>query len=92
MLDRDYPVTVAGTVAGMKTTYAVIAYGATDVAALKALRSYSGLVKIEDPWGGSKYARVMKVSWTLKGTPTMPLLVVSIECAEVSAGLDVSAT
>jgi len=91
VLDRDYPVSVAGTVSGMKTTYEVIAYGTSDAAALRALRDYSGLLKIEDPWGGSKYARAMKVSWAVKGTPTMPLLAGSVECAEVGSGLDVSA-
>ena len=92
VLDRSLPVSVGGVSGGMADTYLAIAYGTADVAALTALRDYTGVVLLETGFGDMKYVRITDITWTRAGTPTMPRLHATIKCTEVSSGLLVSAT
>ena len=91
VLDRDLPVTVGGTTGGMADTMDVVASGATEIAALKALRDYTGVVLIESAFGDVKYARLLAVSWARRGTAAAPRLQGQVKFAEVGSGLEVVA-
>ena len=92
VLDRDLPVTVGGTTGGMADTMDVVASGATEIAALKALRDYTGVVLIESAFGDVKYARLLAVSWARRGTAAAPRLQGQVKFAEVGSGLEVVAS
>lgn len=92
VLDRELPVTVGGTTGGMADSFDVVASGSTEIAALKALRDYNGLVLIESAFGDVKYARLLTVSWARRGTAAAPRLQGAVKFAEVGSGLEVVAS
>ena len=91
VLDRDLPVTVGGTTGGMADAMDVVASGSTEIAALVALRDYTGIELIESAFGDVKYARLLAVSWARRGTAAAPRLQGQVKFAEVGSGLEVVA-
>ena len=86
-LDRPFPVVVAGVVGGMRGSLSLTAKGADEIAALEALRDYSGVVLYEDAFGGARYIRVTSLSWDRTGTACAPRRPAALSYAEVGCDL-----
>jgi len=86
-LDRERPIVLSGTPAGLGGSLEVQASGAAEVAALEGLEDYRGLVYLETAFGDGKHVRLTRASWSRSGTREGPRRVASLEYAEVDAGL-----
>lgn len=88
-LDRERPVVLLGVLGGFSGQLAVFCSGATQIAALKALEAYRGLVYLEDAFGEARWIAITRVSWERGGTAASPWRRATIDYAETDSGLAV---
>ena len=87
-LYRDLPVVVSGVTGGFGGSFNVIASGATEIATLKALAGYTGLLLKESAFGDAQYIVPTSWSWTRSGTAAAPRRTAAVEYVEVGSDLE----